>query len=285
MTEPPPTSAPRAAGVVDGAPFTGSRAHDGASEQLPRDPALRFDARGDVVSRAEGSQRRRASRPNRLVDRVAMVGTVELTVPQPPESIELLASVTLRPAVSGPVSCDGESACKRDSVVLSHRWPSICAAYPRGADASTGGRAARPLCLTLLRVEFAEPCRSPCTLVRSYRTVSPSPVTGRDEHARSIGGLSLLHCFVRSPRPGSRQHPALWSPDFPRHGPCRAAATRPTHHRVPSVRRVSGVSTIRGGAPWPRRVQCDPRAVRRTCRRWPPARCDARCAPTPTPAR
>jgi hypothetical protein len=27
---------------------------------------------------------------------------------------------------------------------------------------------------------------------------------------------SLLHLSVRSPRPGSRQHPARWSPDFPR---------------------------------------------------------------------
>jgi len=30
--------------------------------------------------------------------------------------------------------------------------------------------------LTLLRAEFAEPLESPRTLVRSYRTVSPSPV-------------------------------------------------------------------------------------------------------------
>jgi hypothetical protein len=36
------------------------------------------------------------------------------------------------------------------------------------------------------------------------------------EATRPIGGLSLLHLSVRSPRPGSRQHPALWSPDFPR---------------------------------------------------------------------
>ena len=36
------------------------------------------------------------------------------------------------------------------------------------------------------------------------------------EAIRPIGGLSLLHLSVRSPQPGSRQHPALWSPDFPR---------------------------------------------------------------------
>jgi hypothetical protein len=67
------------------------------------------------------------------------------------------------------------------------RWPSICAAYPRGAPrhVSRGGRAARPLCVALLRVGFAEPPGSPRTLVRSYRTVSPSPVTGLPAHRRS----------------------------------------------------------------------------------------------------
>ena len=45
--------------------------------------------------------------------------------------------------------------------------------------------------LALLRVGFAEPDESPRPLVRSYRTVSPSPVTGS---CRPIGGLSLLHC-------------------------------------------------------------------------------------------
>jgi hypothetical protein len=120
---------------------------------------------------------------------------------------------------------DGEPACKRDSVALSHRWPSICAVYP---EVSSG-----PLtsCLTLLRVEFAEPRRSPDALVRSYRTVSPSPVTVNP----SIGGL-LSVALIREVTP-------TWlSP-----APCpsesrlsstrssRAAATRPTHHRSASV--------------------------------------------------
>ena len=83
-------------------------------------------------------------------------------------------------------TCDGESVCKRDSVGSAARWPSICAAYPEVLSGPLTS------CLTLLRVEFAEPYESPRTLVRSYRTVSPSPVTPC-RHG-PIGGLSLLHC-------------------------------------------------------------------------------------------
>ncbi len=38
-------------------------------------------------------------------------------------------------------------------------------------------RAVHTLCLALLRVGFTEPHESPRTLVRSYRTVAPLPVT------------------------------------------------------------------------------------------------------------
>src|SRR3954451_1256658 len=84
------------------------------------------------------------------------------------------------------------------------------------------GRAAHPICLALLRVGFAEPYRSPCTLVRSYRTVAPLPVTSELAHRR----LLSVALSGRSPRPGSRQRSALWSPDFPRHGH-RNAMPRP----------------------------------------------------------
>src|SRR3954468_3980705 len=40
-------------------------------------------------------------------------------------------------------------------------------------------------CLALLRVGVTEPPESPRTLVRSYRTVSPSPVLGEPSHRRS----------------------------------------------------------------------------------------------------
>ena len=55
--------------------------------------------------------------------------------------------------------------------------------------------------------------------------------------------VSLCCTSVRSPRPGSRQHPALWSPDFPRHGdvaaPCRGhPADSPSPRRLrPAVGR------------------------------------------------
>ena len=76
-------------------------------------------------------------------------------------------------------------------------------------------RTSRPsLCLILLRVGLTEPHESLRTLVRSYRTVSPLPVI---RLRRSIGGLFSVALSVRSPRPGSRQHSALRSPDFPRH--------------------------------------------------------------------
>ena len=46
--------------------------------------------------------------------------------------------------------------------------------------------------MTLLRVGFAEPPRSPGTLVRSYRTVSPLPPEG--------GGLFSVALSCESPR-------------------------------------------------------------------------------------
>ena len=69
---------------------------------------------------------------------------------------------------------DGESACKRDPVQRRSAWVTIPLMRPtRGGPCRHGGRAARPLCLALLRVGFTEPYESPRTLVRSYRTVAP----------------------------------------------------------------------------------------------------------------
>ena len=97
---------------------------------------------------------------------------------------------------------------------------------------SEAGRAAHLPRLALLRVGFTEPAGSPRPLVRSYRTVSPLPVRA---WRPAIGGLLSVALSCGSPRLAVSQHPALRSPDLPRHGPraARAAATRPTH-RQPS---------------------------------------------------
>ena len=65
--------------------------------------------------------------------------------------------------------------------------------------------------LTLLRVGFTEPPGSLRALVVSYTTVSPLPP---DE---SGGGLFSVALSRGSPRVGVTDHPALRSPDLPRH--------------------------------------------------------------------
>ena len=74
--------------------------------------------------------------------------------------------------------------------------------------------------LTLLRVGFTEPPRSPWALVVSYTTVSPLPpdLTG--------GGLLSVALSRGSPRVGVTDHPALRSPDLPRRAGS-PGATRP----------------------------------------------------------
>src|SRR5829696_4630794 len=99
------------------------------------------------------------------------------------------------------------------------------------------GRASVP-CSALLRVGFAEPPGSPRALVRSYRTVSPLPVLRCPVDTGAIGGLFSVALSCGSPRLAANQHPALWSPDLPRPGHCRAAATRPTH-RHPQLSRTA----------------------------------------------
>ena len=101
---------------------------------------------------------------------------------------------------------------------------------------SGGGRATHFPRLALLRVGFTEPAGSPPSLVRSYRTLSPLPV----RTARSaIGGFLSVALSCGSPRLAVSQHPALRSPDLPRHdpasGPCRGhpadSPSSPVCHR------------------------------------------------------
>jgi hypothetical protein len=122
------------------------------------------------------------------------------------------------------------------------------AVRPRRAATRELGRAAleRSL-LALLRTGVAEPRRSPAALVGSYPTVAPLPRTG----ARR----SALCCpFARSPPPGSRQRPALWSPDFPRRTRRLAAAARP----APPITKVPLSGPARRASDRPRGSRAGP---------------------------
>ncbi len=89
---------------------------------------------------------------------------------------------------------------------------------------SGGGRATRFPRLALLRVGFTEPAGSPPSLVRSYRTLSPLPVRAQRP---AIGGFLSVALSCGSPRLAVSQHPALRSPDLPRHGPAMRPVPRP----------------------------------------------------------
>ena len=107
------------------------------------------------------------------------------------------------PAESRPSSTDGSlhlpRSPGRDSVPRSlagDRFGDHPSLRPtRGGPRLRDGRAAHPLCSALLRVGVTQPPESPPTLVRSYRTVSPSPVRPGGRHRRSA-----LCCPVPSDR-------------------------------------------------------------------------------------
>ena len=111
------------------------------------------------------------------------------------------------------------SACRRRQALAV--YPQARAGRPRTPAQEPAGSL-----LTLLRVGFTEPSRSPGTLVVSYTTVSPLP--GRTE-ARP-GGLFSVALSRGSPRVAVSNHPALWSPDVPRRRV--APPTRPSGRLV-----------------------------------------------------
>ena len=127
---------------------------------------------------------------------------------------------------------------------------------------SGGGRATHFPRLALLRVGFTEPAGSPPSLVRSYRTLSPLPVrTARP----AIGGFLSVALSCGSPRLAVSQHPALRSPDLPRHdpasGPCRGhpadSPSPPVCHRPAQ----SQHTFPQGGPDWPpEQPVCPPHA-------------------------
>ena len=83
---------------------------------------------------------------------------------------------------------------------------------PSNACAGPPAEAAEPF-LTLLRVGFAEPPRSPGTLVRSYRTVSPLPALA--DRRSSLCGTVPRVTPGRCCRPPCPVEPGLSSPGSP----------------------------------------------------------------------
>jgi len=72
--------------------------------------------------------------------------------------------------------------------------------------------------LALLRMGFTELPASPPALVSSYLTLSPLPVCAEAQR----GGLLSVALSLGLPPVPVKDHPALWSPDFPpvqMHGP------------------------------------------------------------------
>jgi hypothetical protein len=139
------------------------------------------------------------------------------------------------PQVSG--VGDGEPACRRGSV---HRSLAGVRLGGHPSVRPTWGRVTGPVVprFGLAPGGGCQPPGSPRTLVRSYRTVSPLPVRDRGP---AIGGLlSVALSTDRSPRPGSRQHPALRSPDLPRHRTGARRRGHPAGSPSPSVWRASG---------------------------------------------
>lgn len=95
-------------------------------------------------------------------------------------------------------------ALRRRPSIWAHRRRVPQAAYPqiRASSPRTPARPHRSAAfLALLRVGFTKPSRSPVTLVRSYRTVSPLPPRG--------GGLFSVALSRESPRIAVSNHPAL----------------------------------------------------------------------------
>ena len=106
-----------------------------------------------------------------------------------------------------------ELADKPGSVLGNHSSrPAIAHWLQQHTRSQRGPRRTRSY-LVLLRVEFTLPHTVASGAVRSYRTLSPLPVSLTD-HGH-LGGLLSAALVVGLRRPGVTWHPAHWSPDFP----------------------------------------------------------------------
>ena len=170
-----------------------------------------------------------------------------------------------------------EPACKPDSVPRSPAnrragWrPSLWEPRRRDPRAAYPGASGGPPapCSALLRVGFAQPTSHPAAGELLPHRFTLAPVRDRRYRARSDRwAVCLCGTFRGSPRLGVAQHPALWSPDFPRQIHRRG---RPTDSSAIKYRRRTSPSpsrTVRGWAR-PGYSPCRPRPTTHRLRDWP----------------
>ena len=151
-----------------------------------------------------------------------------------PERITAVQRPEAEGLVCRPGSVPGRLAASRSATI--HLGPPL-PVTSCGPPAHSGGQPSSVRCSTLLRAGFAEPIESPRSLVGSYSTVSPLPRRERR------GGLFSVALSRESPRVGVTDHPALWSPDFPRRVTPKHHSTRPPGRLV---RRTDNVRRRRG---------------------------------------
>ena len=191
-----------------------------------------------------------------VLGRSLAIGDVHQIAP-PASRAFLRRSCVLGHEDQPPMRVEEEPACKPDSVPAPRRrtgsagWrPSLWGPRRRGPRAAYPGASGGPPapCLALLRMGFAEPAGHPAAgeLLPHRFTLAPAP-NRRRRAGPGRWAVVLCGTFRGSPRLGVTQHPALWSPDFPRsvwhrRAPNRIAAARPT---PPAIKYTGALSPAR----------------------------------------
>ena len=104
-----------------------------------------------------------------------------------------------------------ESVYKPGSVLSNHSSRARVTTEPQATYPNPTRAAPKDSYLVLLRAGFTMPQAVASCAVRSYRTISPLPVS----KLLTIGGIFSAALSVDSRLPGVTWHSALWSPDFP----------------------------------------------------------------------
>ena len=176
--------------------------------------------------------------PTTLLDQIlagpSLDGAVRRGEAARPDSCDSFVTQTAHRASStgqspGHKPGDGESACKRGSVTALAALPVTI--HLRGLPGGRPSRDGRAHPCPLLDLAPGGGCQAARVAPDAGALLPHRFTLACDRRTGPSAVCSLLPDPTGRPDPGSRQHLALWSPDFPRPGRCRAAATRPTHRR------------------------------------------------------